>query len=93
MGPWVEFTQKKNATAVQKQLVPWLIAKFGLAFAKSVKLPMVKEMLLALCPDLPFVTFDGYGGRVSLWFYKYCVERQDYSRYIRVHTSLCDSVL
>ena len=59
MGLWVEFTQKKNATAVQKHLVPWLIAKFGLAYAKLVKLSMVKEMLQVLCSDLPFVTFDG----------------------------------
>ena len=56
VGPWVEFTIKKNATAVQRHLV---IAKFGMAYAKSAKLPMVKDMLLALCSDLPFVTFDG----------------------------------
>ena len=43
---------------MQRHLVPWLIAKFGLALAKSAKLSMVKEMLLALCSDLPFVTFD-----------------------------------
>ncbi len=54
----MEFTQKKNAIAVQRHLVPWHIAKFGLAFAKSAKLSKVKEMLLALCSELPFVTFD-----------------------------------
>ena len=58
---------KKNATAVQRHLVLWHIAKFRMAYTKSAKLPMVKEMVLALSPDLPFVC-SGYGGRVSIWF-------------------------
>ena len=58
VGPWVEFTIKKNATAVQRLLVPWLIAKYGLAYKKTAKLPIVKEMLLALAPELPFLSFD-----------------------------------
>ena len=58
-GPWYVFTVKSNATALQRHIVPWFIALMGLEYAKSIKIKMVKEMVLALCSDLHFVAFDG----------------------------------
>ena len=58
MGPWFEFTEKINAIQVQRCVVPWLISLEGMKHAKSIKLDMIKEMLLALGPTLDFVRFD-----------------------------------
>ena len=57
MGPWYEFTEKINATQVQLCVVPWLISLEGMKHAKSIKLDMIKEMLLALGLTLDFVQF------------------------------------
>ena len=58
MGSWYEFTVKINAIAVQRCVVPWLISLEGMKYAKSIKLDMIKKMLLALGPTLDFVRFD-----------------------------------
>ena len=58
MGPWVSFIDKANAISVQRHIVPWLVALYGLKYAKTVKLDVMKEMVLALCPNLDFVGFD-----------------------------------
>ena len=58
MGPWEVFTNKVNAITVQRHIVPWLVAIYGLKYAKSIKLDTVKEMVTALCPELDFVGFD-----------------------------------
>ena len=58
MGLWYAFTVKLNAIAVQRCVVPWLISLEGMKYAKSIKLNMIKEMLLALSLTLYFVQFD-----------------------------------
>ena len=46
------FFGKKDATAMQKFIVPWSIAIHGLSFAKSMKIEQVKEMLIAVIDEL-----------------------------------------
>jgi len=58
MGLWFAFTEKNNAIEVQRCVVPWLISLEGMKHSKSIKLDMIKEMLLALSPTLDFVRFD-----------------------------------
>jgi hypothetical protein len=55
MGKWEVFFYKANAITVQRLVVPWLVALYGLKYAKSVKLELVKEMVTALCSKLGFV--------------------------------------
>ena len=61
MGPWEVFLDKANAIHVQRYVVPWFIALFGMRYPKRMKTEIVKEMVLALCPMLDFVTFDAAG--------------------------------
>ena len=46
---------KANAMAIQRQVVPWFIALFGISYAKAIKLETVKEMLKALCTKLGLI--------------------------------------
>jgi hypothetical protein len=55
MGLWYEFTEKIYAIEVQCCVVQWLISLEGMKHAKSIKLDMIKEMLLALGLTLDFV--------------------------------------
>ena len=43
---------------MQRCVVPWLISLEGMKHSKSIKLEIIKEMLLALGPTLDFVRFD-----------------------------------
>jgi len=61
MGPWEVFVDKANAIHVQRYVVPWFIALYGMRYPKRMKTEIVKEMVLALCPMLDFVTFDAAG--------------------------------
>ena len=61
MGPWEVFLDKANAIHVQRYVVQWFIALFGMRYPKRMKTEIVKEMVLALCPMLDFVTFDAAG--------------------------------
>ena len=58
MDPWEAFFDKTNAITVHKPIVPWLVALYGLKYAKSIKLDLLKEMVIALSPTLDFVGFD-----------------------------------
>ena len=57
MGQWFAFTEKNSAIEVKRCVVPWLISLEGMKHAKSIKLDIIKEMLLALGPTLDFVRF------------------------------------
>ncbi len=61
MGQWEVFLDKADAIHVQRYVVPWFIALFGMRYPKRMKTEIVKEMVLALCPMLDFVTFDAAG--------------------------------
>ena len=52
MGPWQILRHKAKSTLLQKQIVPWFIAMYGLSYAKSIKLEVLKEMLIAVCDSL-----------------------------------------
>ncbi len=56
MSPWEVFVDKANAIHVQRYVVPWFIAMFGMKYTKQMKTEIFKEMVIALCLD--FVTFD-----------------------------------
>ena len=47
-GPWV-FYDRVNAIVIQKFIVPWSIAQYGLSYTKKLSVDVVKEMLIALC--------------------------------------------
>ncbi len=44
-GPWSFFSQRKNAIDLQKYIVPWSIALYGLDYPKKLTLDTVKEMV------------------------------------------------
>jgi hypothetical protein len=47
-GPWSFFTQRKNAIELQKFIVQWSIALYGLDYPKQLTLDTVKEMVIAI---------------------------------------------
>jgi hypothetical protein len=61
MGQWEVFIDKANAIHVQRYVVQWFIAMFGMKYTKRMKTKMIKKMVIALCPMLDFVTFDAAG--------------------------------
>jgi hypothetical protein len=52
VGPWAVLNVKSNASAVQRQVVPWFIAIYGLSYSKSLKLDVVKEVVIATTAQL-----------------------------------------
>jgi hypothetical protein len=48
MGPWVVFLDKANAITVQRYVVPWFVALYGMTCQKHMKLELVKEVVIAL---------------------------------------------
>ena len=47
---------KSNASEVQRLVVPWLIAMYGLTYAKSLKLDVIKQQIMAVAPLLGLLT-------------------------------------
>jgi hypothetical protein len=48
---WTFYLQRRYAIEIQKFIVPWCIAQYGLAYPKKLTLKTVKEMLIAICDD------------------------------------------
>jgi hypothetical protein len=57
MGPWMAFIYKANAITVQRYVVPWCVALYGMTYQKHLKLELVKEMVIALSSSLDFAAF------------------------------------
>ena len=57
MGPWYAFLDKANAITVQRYVVPWSVAMYGMTYQKHLKLEVVKEMVIALSSTLDFAAF------------------------------------
>ena len=49
------FYGSDSAIVIQKFIVPWSIAQYGLGYTKKLTLEVVKEMLIALCDDEGFL--------------------------------------
>jgi hypothetical protein len=49
-GPWSFYrdTQRKNVIELQKYIVPWCIAQYGLDYSKKLTLDAVKDMVIAI---------------------------------------------
>ncbi len=47
---------KFNALEVQRLVVPWLIAMYCLTYAKSLKLDVIKQHIMAVVPLLGLLT-------------------------------------
>jgi hypothetical protein len=47
-GPFEKLNNKSTMTKIQRILVPWSIAMHRLSYAKSMKLDVVKQMLVAI---------------------------------------------
>ena len=58
MGPWMIFIDKANAIVVQRYIVPWMIALYGMSYQKNMKQELIKEMVLALSSTFEFAPFD-----------------------------------
>ena len=58
MGPWMIFIDKANAIVVQRFIVPWMIALYGMSYQKNMKQELVKEMVIALNSTFDFAPFD-----------------------------------
>jgi hypothetical protein len=50
-GPFVVFEIKTAATNLQRFAVPWLIATYGLSYAKSIQMLVLKDMLIAIIDE------------------------------------------
>jgi hypothetical protein len=48
---WAFYSQRRYAIEIQKFIVPWCIAQYGLAYLKKLTLETVKEILIAICDD------------------------------------------
>jgi hypothetical protein len=46
-GPFAIFDLRPNATNLQRFIVPWLIARYGLSYPKTMETHVLKEMLIA----------------------------------------------
>ena len=57
MGPWMVFLDKANAITVQRYVVPWFVALYGMTCQKHLKLELVKEMVIALSSTIDFAAF------------------------------------
>ncbi len=49
VGLWKILLVKRNATLVQRPIVPWAIALYGVSFKKSLNVDIVKEILILFC--------------------------------------------
>ncbi len=47
---------KSNASEVQRLVVPWLIAMYGLTYPKSLKLDVIKQQIMAVAQLLGQLT-------------------------------------
>ena len=47
-GPFAIFEHRPNATNLQRFIVPWLIASYGLSYPKTIDIGVLKEMLIAI---------------------------------------------
>ena len=47
-GPFAIFDLRPNATNLQRFIVPWLIATYGLSYPKTMETHVLKEMLIAI---------------------------------------------
>ena len=47
-GPFAIFEHRPNATNLQRFIVPWLIASYGLSYPKTIDISVLKEMLIAI---------------------------------------------
>ena len=56
LDPWKVFMVKSNASEVQRLVVPWLIAMYGLTYAKSLKLDVIKQQIMAVAQLLGLLT-------------------------------------
>ncbi len=50
-GPFIIFENKTAATNLQLFAVPWLIAAYGLLYAKSMQMSVLKKMLIAMIDE------------------------------------------
>ena len=57
MGPWMIFIDKANAIVVQRYIVPWMIALYGMSYQKNMKQELNKEMVIALSSTHEFAAF------------------------------------
>ena len=58
MGPWMIFIDKANTIVVQRYIVPWMIALYGMSYQKNMKQELMKEMVIALGGTFEFAPFD-----------------------------------
>jgi hypothetical protein len=49
MGPWKILLQNRTATLVQRTIVLWSFAMYGVSFKKSLNVDLIKEMLILFC--------------------------------------------
>ncbi len=50
-GPWEWFDVKANASIILRHIVPWLIGIYGLSYAKTIKLDVIRQIIVALCDE------------------------------------------
>ncbi len=76
---------KSNALEVQRLVVPWLIAMYGLTYAKSLKLNVIKQQIMAVAPLLGLLTnCKAAAEEFSCGFERYSLEMQGCCRYVEL---------
>jgi hypothetical protein len=44
-------SDKGNASTMQKHIVQWLIAMYGLSYTKTTTTPVIQQMIIAMCKE------------------------------------------
>jgi hypothetical protein len=55
LGPWKVFMVKSKAIEVQRLVVPWFIAMYRLSYSKSLKLDVIKQVVMTTAPRLGLI--------------------------------------
>ncbi len=84
-GPFVVFETKTAATNLQRFAMQWLIAIYGLSYAKSIQISVLKEMLIAIIDEHNLLG-EGQSCALLHWGASQC---KLWSIFTQVYTQVC----
>jgi hypothetical protein len=50
-GPWAWLSDKGNASTMQKHIVLWLIALYGMSYTKTTTTQVIRQKIIELCTE------------------------------------------
>jgi hypothetical protein len=89
-GPFAIFDLRPNATNLQRFIVPWLIATYGLSYPKTMETHVLKEMLIAIIDQNKLLgPYDSCAAQSKI----YAVAFQDLVKKVKNAAGLCFTML